>query len=206
MASADGNTVSVPELIAPDPRVQASFLAAHAEIAAGSRPGWAEADRWLGLMSAEPVQRIESLADPAEFAAFCAAQRRLAEEDAPRPAGYVADTVRWWVDGAEWLGRLSIRHRLTRQLLDVGGHIGYVVRPSARRRGHASAMLTAALPVARRLGIDQVLVTCDHDNVASRRVIEKAGGELEDRRGVKLRYWVSTRHDAAAPPPAGPVR
>ncbi len=54
-------------------------------------------------------------------------------------------------------------------------------------------MLVAALPVARGLGIDQALVTCDHDNLPSRRVIEKAGGVLEDRRGVKLRFWVPTR-------------
>ena len=183
----------MPELIAPDPRVQASFLEAHAEIGRDAGHGWSDADRWLGLMSGrEPVQRVESLVQPEAFAAFCADQRLLADEHAPRPDGYVADTVLWWVDGDQWLGRLSIRHELTRSLRDIGGHIGYVVRPSARRKGHASAMLVAALPVARGLGIDQALVTCDHDNLPSRRVIEKAGGVLEDRRGVKLRYWVPT--------------
>jgi predicted acetyltransferase len=62
-------------------------------------------------------------------------------------------------------------------------------RPSARERGHATAMLAAALPVARGLGIGHALVTCDDDNLASRKVIEANGGVLEDQRAVKLRYW-----------------
>jgi predicted acetyltransferase len=62
--------------------------------------------------------------------------------------------------------------------------------PSARLRGHATAMLAAALPVARSLGVTDVLITCDTDNVASRKVIEANGGVLEDQRGGKLRFWV----------------
>jgi predicted acetyltransferase len=81
---------------------------------------------------------------------------------------------------------------LTPALLEGGGHIGYDVRPSARRRGHATAMLCAALPLARGLGIESALVTCDVTNVASRKVIEAAGGILEDQRGGKLRFWLPT--------------
>jgi predicted acetyltransferase len=51
-------------------------------------------------------------------------------------------------------------------------------------------MLAAALPVARSLGIDPALLTCDADNIASRKVIEANGGVLEDSRHGKLRYWV----------------
>jgi predicted acetyltransferase len=190
-------------LIAPGPRVRRSFLDAHREISADPDHGPLDADRWLGMSIGlgRPMD-ISSLRDPLGFADFCQQLRRMADEDAPRPEGYVPDTVLWWVDGEQWLGRLSIRHRLTDHLLEVGGHIGYLVRPSARRRGHATAMLRAALPVARALGIDPVLVTCDVDNVASRRVIEANGGRLEDQRGVKLRYWVPT--GAPAPEPAAP--
>ena len=53
-------------------------------------------------------------------------------------------------------------------------------------------MLAAALPVARSLGIDQALLTCDQDNLASRKVIEANGGVLEDKNGDKVRYWVPT--------------
>jgi predicted acetyltransferase len=78
-------------------------------------------------------------------------------------------------------------------LKDVGGHIGYDVRPSARRQGHATAMLAAALPIAAGLGIDPALITCDVDNRASRRVIERAGGALVSQSPRTLRFHVPTR-------------
>ncbi|HEY7926376.1 MAG TPA: GNAT family N-acetyltransferase [Candidatus Dormibacteraeota bacterium] len=78
------------------------------------------------------------------------------------------------------------------RLREVGGHIGYGVRRSARRRGHATAMLRGVLPKAFALGIHPALVTCRTDNLASRRVIEHNGGVLEDERRGELRYWVPT--------------
>lgn len=57
---------------------------------------------------------------------------------------------------------------------------------------HATEMLRQALGVARELGIDPTLVTCDVDNVGSRAVIERNGGVLEDERAGKLRFWVQT--------------
>lgn len=126
------------------------------------------------------------------FAAYVRWLRDQAREDAPRPEGYVPATNLWWVNGDDYLGRIAIRHRLTPELCERGGHIGYDVRPSARRRGHASAMLRLALPVARSLGIASALLTCDIQNVASRKVIERNGGVLEDQRGDKFRYWIPT--------------
>src|SRR5262249_6510836 len=82
-------------------------------------------------------------------------------------------------------------------LQEYGGHIGYVVRPSARRQGHATAMLRAALPMTYDLGIDPVLVTCDDTNLGSRRVLEAAGGLFEDQRGDKLRYLIPTTSSSA---------
>ncbi|WP_220449151.1 GNAT family N-acetyltransferase [Nonomuraea mesophila] len=66
------------------------------------------------------------------------------------------------------------------------------VRPGARRWGHATAMLAAASPIARSLGISRALVMCDRTNTASRRVIESSGGELLDVTALKRRYWVPT--------------
>ncbi len=131
-------------------------------------------------------------ADPREFASYVCRLRADVREESARPDGHVPATTLWWVDDEEYLGRLAIRHRLTPSLRALGGHIGYDVRPSARQRGHATAMLAAALPAARGLGIDLVLVTCDDDNVASRKVIEANGGVLEGKSGAKLRYWVPT--------------
>jgi predicted acetyltransferase len=112
--------------------------------------------------------------------------------DLPREQWQVPCTTLWWVDGTEYLGRLAIRHLLNDRLRERGGHIGYDVRPSARRLGHATTMLAAALPLARRLGIEEALLTCDPDNVASQRVIESNGGRLEGRRNGLLRYLVPT--------------
>lgn len=130
--------------------------------------------------------------DARAFADYVAGLLADALEETPRRAGWVPCTTLWYVDGSEYLGRLAIRHRLTPWLLELGGHIGYDVRPSARCNGYATSMLRDALPVAKRLGIDDVLVTCDVDNAASRRVIEKNGGRLEDERGGKLRFWIPT--------------
>jgi predicted acetyltransferase len=114
--------------------------------------------------------------------------RELAE----RPVGHVPSTHLWWVDGDDFLGRLHIRHRLTPFLREEGGHIGYHIVPPARRHGHATAMLHAALPVAAQLGLECVLITCDVENVGSRKVIEGNGGLYQDRRAGRLRYWVPT--------------
>lgn len=51
-------------------------------------------------------------------------------------------------------------------------------------------MLREALGVARTLGIERALLTCDADNAGSRAVIERNGGALEDERAGKLRFWV----------------
>jgi predicted acetyltransferase len=131
-------------------------------------------------------------ADPAVFSEYVGWLCAQAQEDSPRPAGFVPSTTLWWVSDNEYLGRIAIRHRLTPRLRDYGGHIGYDIRPSARRHGHATAMLAAALPAAHALGIDPALITCDEDNIASRKIIETNGGTLEDQRGVKLRFWLPT--------------
>ncbi|SNR75039.1 Predicted acetyltransferase [Actinoplanes regularis] len=131
-------------------------------------------------------------ASPEGFGAYVGWLHSQALADSPRPEGFVPSTTLWWVEDEHYLGRLAIRHRLTASLLEAGGHIGYDVRPSARRRGHATAMLRAALPVARGLGIASALVTCDLTNAASRKVIEANGGVFADQRGEKLRFWVPT--------------
>jgi predicted acetyltransferase len=175
-------------LTVPTCQVRESFVAAMAEFRAEGRGR--PQDRTMIAREMQEYGPLWAMADG--FAHYVRLLRAEALEDSPRPKGFVPATTLWWVEGAEYLGRIAIRHRLTPSLLELGGHIGYDVRPTARRRGHATAMLRAALPLAAGLGIERALVTCDHDNVGSRRVIEANGGVLEDRRGVKLRYWIPT--------------
>ena len=168
----------VPNLVAPTERVHASYLAAVAD---------------FQTQGAHIDLDIGELRDGAAFRRYVDELIARAEPDAPRPTGYVPETVLWWVDDAAFLGRLSIRHHLTEALTRVGGHIGYEVVPAARRRGHATTMLGAALPIASRLGIDPVLITCDRDNIASRRVIEHHGGRPDAAYERTLRFWVPTK-------------
>jgi predicted acetyltransferase len=176
----------MPQLVDPDVRFHVSFLAAMAEFAAEGRTG---DDSMIGSRLERFGPTWETAEGFADYVAFELGDRK---EEAPRPVGHVPCTNLWWVEGEEYLGRIAVRHRLTDGLREMGGHIGYDVRRSRRREGHATAMLAATLAVAAGLGIDPALVTCDTDNIASRRVIEANGGVLEDERHGKLRFWLPT--------------
>ncbi|MFI5912202.1 GNAT family N-acetyltransferase [Dactylosporangium sp. NPDC051541] len=176
----------MPELSPPVERVRASFLAAMEEFRQEGR-GAADDSSMIGHDLREFGATWSS---PDGFAHYVAVTRAQALEETPRPDGFVPSTTLWLVDGDDYLGRVAIRHRLTPHLLEEGGHIGYDVRPTARRRGHAGFMLRGALVVAKELGIGPALLTCDTTNVISRRVIEAAGGVLEDQRQDKFRFWV----------------
>jgi predicted acetyltransferase len=175
----------VPRLVDPTTRARTSFLAAVAEF---------HADRDFPVPWFVTDIPPRALTDEPGFTAYVLRLLTERQEEAPRPPGFVPMTTLWWVEEDRFLGRLAIRHRLTPALERAGGHIGYDVRPSARRQGHARAMLAAALPFAKTtLGIDEALLTCDETNVASRRVIEASGGRYVDTIGGKRRYWVQAR-------------
>jgi RimJ/RimL family protein N-acetyltransferase len=183
-----------PHFEPPDARFRESWLQALHESHAEGRHADLEA---------------EALEDPEEFARYCEAVRAAAERPGepdfyfarlygtPLPGewvdGYVPQTVLWWVAGEDFIGRLSLRHRLSPHLLYHGGNIGFEVRPSRRREGHATAMLAGALPLAAELGIDPARVDCEAANQASRRVIERNGGVLDEEHDGSYFFWVPTR-------------
>lgn len=115
------------------------------------------------------------------------------------PEGYLPHTEFWLVDGDHYIGRLDIRHSLNQHLLDVGGHIGYDVRPSLRGQGYGNKILELGLPKAKELGLNKVLLTCSEGNIASEKIIVKNGGVYEDARfhaghGVnKKRFWIEVQ-------------
>lgn len=134
--------------------------------------------------------------EPTVLDLLIAQARSMADTTVAPPEGRVHNDLYWLTDDAEVVGFVSIRHDLNDFLLRVGGHVGYSVRPSRRRRGYAKAGLALALQRCRELGMERVLVTCDDDNVASYRTIEGAGGVLEnvvqddDGEPAKRRYWI----------------
>lgn len=77
------------------------------------------------------------------------------------------------------VGMTNIRLRLNDFLRTQGGHIGYCIRPSERRKGYATSMLGEALRVCKIMGIDKVIVTCDTVNIASAKTIQNNGGVLD---------------------------
>lgn len=118
------------------------------------------------------------------------------EHDSTTP-GRVPNTEFWLIDNQTFIGRLNLRHRLNDYLFHVAGHIGYEIRPTQRRRGYGIEILRLGLLEARAIGLKRVLVTCDEDNIGSRRIIEHNGGIFENAVTVasssqhKLRYWIT---------------
>ena len=181
-------------LVTPSVLYRDSFLAGAAEFLAEGRFDSTYA-RSLGYGS-------DSLAD--QFPQFVRDLKGLA--DAAR-ARY-PDRVLWLVHDGEYIGQTSIRSELsTPYLLTYGGHIGYSIRPSRRCRGYGKAILALTLEVAREIGLRRVLVTCDSDNIGSRKIIEHNGGQFESAMAMlsrtfraegrkpaplieKLRYWI----------------
>jgi predicted acetyltransferase len=135
---------------------------------------------------------VDAVSDIARFVKRC-------EDGESGPSlfeGWVPQSTFWLVrNGERVLGCSRLRHSLTPFLQHEGGHVGYDIRPSERRKGYGTLLLRLTLDEARRLGLGEVLITADEANVASWKVIERNGGQREDgsfsgTRGPFRRYRV----------------
>lgn len=113
------------------------------------------------------------------------------------PDGWVPHTRYWYImNGNRIIGSVDMRHYITPNLEDLGGHIGYVIRPDERNKGYATSMLAKAIPEALNLGIKKLLITAASENIASRKIIEKNGGILDGERYSRIAgrmtayYWI----------------
>jgi predicted acetyltransferase len=144
-------------LIEPTPDLEAEFREMAAE--------WREAgqDRFADAFG--------------DFRAYVDALARQ-QDSQDLPPDWVPWSTFWLLsEEGRVVGTSRLRYWLVPHLEMEGGHIGYDVRPSARGQGYGRALLALTLEKARDLGLEEVLVTCDRDNVASVRVIEKNGGQ-----------------------------
>ena len=106
--------------------------------------------------------------------------RLLRAEVAPDPLDFpLPQTTYWGTVGQAVVGHIGLRHCLNAELAELGGHIGYTVRPSWRARGLAKAMLRQVLQTPKAREIGRLLLTCAPDNLASNRTIQANGGTLE---------------------------
>jgi len=98
-----------------------------------------------------------------------------------------------------FVGAVDIRHYLNENFILTGGHIGDGIRPSERRKGYATAMIGLALEECKKLGINQVLITCAKDNIGSAKAIMNNGGvfesEIEEDGEIEQRYWIKLKEE-----------
>ncbi len=112
------------------------------------------------------------------------------------PPNWVPDSTFWLVnENKKVIGAVNIRHRLTEMLSNCGGHIGYGIRPSERRKGYATQLLYLSLEKARKLGIQSALVVCDEKNKGSEKTILNNGGVpdvdyIEPDGNIVKRFWI----------------
>jgi predicted acetyltransferase len=155
-------------LLAPSRRKLAQYQAA---LAAGWSPDTTQ--------DVSRTQLAASRRDPASFLAELTRQNGNLVTASGRIVPRLPSRV-FWLDDGEFCGVINLRFVAGSDALPdyVSGHIGYAVVPWKQRRGYATAALALVLPVAREIGLNRVEITCDDDNDASRRVIEKNGGVL----------------------------
>lgn len=100
----------------------------------------------------------------------------------------VAQFTFWLVENQKYIGSVRIRPELNEQLEKIGGNVGCDIRPSERRKGYATEMVGMALEKARELGLKEVIMTCDEENIGSQKVIEANGGQLLES-NVNIEEW-----------------
>lgn len=162
--------------IRPDERCRQDVLAFYAEFEETGGTcigygGWRDYDQWLQGM-----------------------RNRHTGHDLPE--GYVREDFYLCYEDSALIGVFSLKFELTPFLFNYGGHIGYAVRPSQRKRGLATEILREGVILARSAGFKRLLLVCDDDNIASEKVILKNGGQYEntlfdpDEQVFVKRYWI----------------
>lgn len=162
-------------------------------------------DQSSTVFNSEENLDLERLSDEETFKAYCQ-QLRNEAKGIDLPTNYISHTTFWLLEQKNGIdtivGRVDIRHLLNEFLLKFGGHIGYVIHPAHRSNGLGTLILKLALEKVPLLVEDlaeydqQVLITCNVNNVGSQKIIEKNGGLLVklsdpgEREPYQMFYWV----------------
>ncbi len=110
---------------------------------------------------------------------------------------YVPYTCYVLIENDEIVAVGSLRHYLNDYLKKFGGHIGYSVVPSKRNKGYGTKMLELILEKAKEMKIDEILVTCNANNIGSQKVIENNKGKLIDKinenNSINFKYIIDNK-------------
>lgn len=120
------------------------------------------------------------------------------DSEAMYAIGNVPSTLYFMVNNDDKIvGAVEVRHALNEKLTNVGGHVGYGIRPSERGNGYSTLILKMILNKFREMDFEKILVTCDESNIASTKAIEKNNGKLENvieyENELIRRYWITLR-------------
>ncbi|HMR88666.1 MAG TPA: GNAT family N-acetyltransferase [Saprospiraceae bacterium] len=115
------------------------------------------------------------------------------------PDNFSPQSEFWLIHNEEYIGTIKIRHNLGNRILkELGGHIGYFIRPSKRKMGYGKIILRLGLVKAKELNLNEVLITCDINNIGSKKIIESNGGVFEKNvvnndsdGGFRSRYFIN---------------
>ena len=172
-------------LVLASPRYRTGYVEA-------LREGFRRGDQPARL--AEEIDRIDT--DFAGFVAGLTDKTGCIATPSGEKIAKVPFDVFWLVDGEIFIGEASVRYELNDLLIQIGGHVGYGIRPAYQRQGYGKLILKLSLDVLRARGVEKALVTCYDHNVGSARIIEANGGVLanliDDPRGGgrSRRYWI----------------
>jgi predicted acetyltransferase len=169
----------MPDLVAPSLRLETAWREAYDEWGPGRH------EDGFGLRPSDDVGTADGFRSWVDRLVF--------DEDTSQDHdnGHV---YRWIVEDGRVLGGIALRWEFDGTAPPMG-HIGFGVRPSARRRGVAAWALHGMLDEARRAGLPRVMLMCESSNQASARTIERGGGILDDISdtpfGPARRYWIT---------------
>ncbi len=128
-----------------------------------------------------------------EFEVYLKSNKRMAKGK-DLPEGYVPQTLYWLFVEENPVGMAKLRHYLNESLREKGGHAAYAIRKSERGQGYGKLILRELIEKAKEKDIRELLLTCDEDNMASRRVIEINGGKLDKIKDGECYYWIKELH------------
>lgn len=107
------------------------------------------------------------------------------------PEGYVAQTIYWLMNGDNIpVGIGKIRHALTEHSRKIGGNVGYAISSEYRGHGYGTVILRLLLEEARKMKLEEIMLTVDKYNNASKRVIEANGGILFDENSERWYFRI----------------